>query len=126
MPSFQAQALPCGKDRRARNVIGTTLEDGQYQVENLEPGAYELEVRASGFRTELRRLTLRVGDNVTINIELKVGRISEQVKSHRRGFRDQQQRLQGRWKRQPRSNRELAAQRPKLPRAFQFAARLEF
>jgi hypothetical protein len=42
-------------------------------------GEYEIEVRAPGFRTELRRLTLRASDNVTINIELQVGRISEQV-----------------------------------------------
>ena len=56
-----------------------TQADGRYQVENLEPGDYEIEVRAQGFRSELRRLALRVGDNATINIELQVGQLSEQV-----------------------------------------------
>ena len=58
---------------------GRTQADGRYQMGNLEPGEYEIEVRAQGFKPELRRLTLRVGDNATINIALQLGQLTEHV-----------------------------------------------
>jgi Carboxypeptidase regulatory-like domain len=110
--SFTVRQRQTGAER-----IGATQADGQYQVENLEPGEYEIEVRAPGFRTELRRLTLRAGDNVTINIELQVGRISEQVEvtGEASGINITEFKVDG--SSRPRSNREPAAQRPELPRA---------
>jgi Carboxypeptidase regulatory-like domain len=56
-----------------------TRESGRYEVENLEPGEYEILVGAAGFRTEVRRLALRVGDNLTANFKLQAGQLSDHI-----------------------------------------------
>ena len=52
---------------------------GRYQVTSLEPGEYELTTRAAGFGEAQRRLTLRVGDDLTVDVELAVEGIRTQV-----------------------------------------------
>ena len=59
-----------------RTVTGA---DGQYRVENLEPGSYGVEASRTGFRTVLQRVTLRVGDNTTLDFDLPVGGPDERV-----------------------------------------------
>jgi hypothetical protein len=52
---------------------------GAYYITNLEPGDYQLEALAAGFSAEVKHLTLRVGDHLTINFQLRTGSIDEQV-----------------------------------------------
>jgi carboxypeptidase family protein len=57
----------------------TTHDDGRFRVENLQPGEYEVEVTSQGFATVWRRLTMRIGDDATINFELQPGLLSQKV-----------------------------------------------
>jgi hypothetical protein len=57
-----------------------TNADGLYTVPNLPIGAYTLQAVVSGFQTYVQTgIGLRVGDNVQINIAMKVGTVSERV-----------------------------------------------
>src|ERR1700758_3872307 len=61
-----------------RNVA--TNNDGFYTTVNLPPGIYEITISASGFSTETGRgVTMTVGGQVTFNITLRVGTISNRV-----------------------------------------------
>jgi hypothetical protein len=53
--------------------------DGTFRIENLQPGTYEVEVNNQGFTTVWRRLTLQVGDHVTVNFELNPGPSNQRV-----------------------------------------------
>jgi hypothetical protein len=52
---------------------------GQYSITNLEPGDYEIEASATGFNTEVQHVTLRVGDELTVNFQLHPGSVNERV-----------------------------------------------
>jgi carboxypeptidase family protein len=52
---------------------------GRYQATNLEPGEYDLTAQAPGFAEAQRRLVLRVGDDVTVDIELSIASLRAQV-----------------------------------------------
>src|SRR5258708_7683316 len=57
-----------------------TNGDGIYTVPNLPIGAYTLQAVVPGFQTYVQTgIGLRVGDNVQINITMKVGCVSEKV-----------------------------------------------
>src|SRR5262252_1423815 len=57
-----------------------TASNGEYHFFGLQPGSYTLTVTKTGF-TELRRegLTLRVGDNVSLNVALQIGGVTQSV-----------------------------------------------
>ena len=74
MASIRVHQLQTGVDRATH-----TDSYGQYQISNLEPGDYQIEVVASSFKTEAQRITLRVGDNVTVNFRLQPGLAGERV-----------------------------------------------
>lgn len=58
-----------------------TGEDGAYQVPLLQPGIYELQVEAAGFKPQiLRALVLTVGQIAVYNIRLEIGPIDEVVR----------------------------------------------
>jgi carboxypeptidase family protein len=59
-------------------VVGTDAY-GQYYITNLEPGEYQIEAFAPGFSTEVNHLTLRVGDHLTINFQVRPGSVEKQV-----------------------------------------------
>jgi hypothetical protein len=59
--------------------VAVTQAAGHYRVENLEPGTYDLEISRAGFRTEARRVTVRVGDHAAVDFELVVGGPDERV-----------------------------------------------
>jgi len=62
----------------AREV--TTDSAGFYNVPNLQPGSYLVDVSASGFSTyERKDLTLTVGAHQVLNIPMKVGEVSQTV-----------------------------------------------
>jgi len=56
-----------------------TKRDGQYQIEGLEPGDYELQVSCLGFDDRLYQLNLRAGDNLTVNVQLDLQPLAETV-----------------------------------------------
>ena len=54
--------------------------NGSYVFPNLPVGPYDLEVRASGFQAyEQKGIILEVSNNVTINVVLRLGQVSQQV-----------------------------------------------
>ena len=56
-------------------------DDGLYSAPNLLPGSYEIQVSATGFSTSIQSgLTVAVGSELALNIELKVGNVSEQIR----------------------------------------------
>jgi hypothetical protein len=58
----------------------TTAADGRYSFPNLEPGAYELQVEAAGFRTFVQRgITLVANQTVRIDPGLQVGEARQTV-----------------------------------------------
>jgi hypothetical protein len=62
-----------------------TQEDGVYSAPNLPPGSYAVTVAARGFATVSRKgITLNVGGNQIIDIQMKVGQVSEQVEVDQR------------------------------------------
>jgi hypothetical protein len=60
-----------------RDVQSNT--DGFFFAPNLLPGDYELTVEASGFATTVKRVSLTVGAERTIDLTMRVGTISERV-----------------------------------------------
>jgi hypothetical protein len=61
-----------------REVV--TNGDGLYSAPNLVPGAYEVTVTAKGFSTAVQKgLTLNVGAQQSLNINMKVGELSQRV-----------------------------------------------
>jgi hypothetical protein len=50
-----------------------TGANGRYRLASVEPGDYDIAVEAPGFNRIRQRLTLRVGDNPTIDFELTAG-----------------------------------------------------
>jgi len=57
-----------------------TQDDGFYSAPNLSPGNYEVTASAQGFATVTRKgITLNVGGNQILDIQLKVGPATEQV-----------------------------------------------
>jgi len=60
--------------------VVTTNDDGFYNAPSLPPGNYDVAVTASGFGTLLENgVAVLVGRELTLNLELKVGAVSEQV-----------------------------------------------
>src|SRR5258706_1938765 len=58
----------------------TTNGDGFYSAPNLLPGSYDVTVTAKGFQTTVQKeVTLTVGATQALNIELKVGQLSQTV-----------------------------------------------
>ena len=55
-------------------------DNGSYTLTQIQPGAYDLSVKAQGFKEYLSKsLELSVGDRKTINIPLETGAVSESV-----------------------------------------------
>src|SRR5947208_16773258 len=53
---------------------------GRYRVQALEPGKYELTVELQGFRTTQHSdLSLSVGQDAVVNVQLELGALSERV-----------------------------------------------
>ena len=56
-----------------------TTETGGYQVVNLMPGRYQVDVELSGFKKSSQVITLEVGQRARLDVELAVGSFSETV-----------------------------------------------
>ena len=60
--------------------IVSTNELGKYAFSFVQPGVYGLSASLTGFKTEIRRdLILTVGQNLSVNLQLTVGSIAEEV-----------------------------------------------
>jgi hypothetical protein len=57
----------------------TTGEGGGYQISNLIPGRYRIDVELSGFKKSSQLVTLEVSQRARLDIELSVGSFSETV-----------------------------------------------
>jgi hypothetical protein len=69
-------------ENRATGITRTSLTDknGSYSAPDLPPGNYEMTVIAAGFaRISRTGLTLNVGGDQVVDIQMKVGQVSEQV-----------------------------------------------
>src|SRR5947208_1444005 len=61
-------------------MSGQSGSVGNYYFSNLVPGAYTIDVSATGFREYTQRgLTVSVGDIVTVNITLQLGATTDRV-----------------------------------------------
>jgi outer membrane receptor protein involved in Fe transport len=63
--------------RAVRQVSSGT--QGNFEISGLQPGDYELQVQAPGFATLKENLRLEVGQQMTLNVSLKVGSVSQAV-----------------------------------------------
>lgn len=59
--------------------VFVTEADGKYRAVSLQPGQYEVVAELTGFSPQARQLTLTVGADATLNIELGVGALQETV-----------------------------------------------
>lgn len=54
--------------------------NGIFTIPGMQIGSYTLEATATGFHTHVQSgISLRVGDNVQVNIQMKVGSVSERI-----------------------------------------------
>lgn len=80
----QGGALP-GVTVTIRHVDTNTVEtifssgEGTYFVPNLRPGAYEILCELSGFASQRQALELRVGQDLTLNVSMRVASLAEAV-----------------------------------------------
>jgi hypothetical protein len=56
-----------------------TAETGGYQVVNLIPGRYQVDVELSGFKKNSQVITLEVGQRARLDVELAIGSFAETV-----------------------------------------------
>src|SRR5437667_3708078 len=80
----QSGALP-GVAVTARQTETNTIQtavsgaEGQYFLPNLRPGKYELTSELQGFAPTKQQLEVRVGQDLTVNLMLRVGGVSESI-----------------------------------------------
>ena len=62
------------------NANSVTNSDGLFRVPSLTDGAYRVTVTAAGFKKEIREgLSLRIGENLNVEVKLEVGAATESV-----------------------------------------------
>src|SRR5690348_8158579 len=70
-------AVNAATNEKYQAISGT---DGNYTIPFLAPGKYNITVEKSGFKTTTREnIELRVGDKVTVNLQMEVGQLTENV-----------------------------------------------
>ncbi len=63
--------------------VSQTDTDGVYRVPSLRSGPYRVSVTAAGFKKTTREgLTLRIGENLGVDVSLEVGGVNETVEVH--------------------------------------------
>ena len=75
--SAQVSIVNDGNNQRRAVTVSTT---GEYSIPQLEPGTYTFTVEMTGFRREvMRKLILETGQDVRVDVSLKIGAVSESV-----------------------------------------------
>src|SRR5260370_27527858 len=76
---FDAKVIAINVSMNVRSE-GTTNRTGSYNIVNLSPGTYRVEVEKQGFKTVVKSdIVLHVQDAVAINFEMALGSTSEVV-----------------------------------------------
>ena len=57
----------------------TTSDTGEYNLQAMPAGAYNVTAQIRGFKTEVKQVTLQVGQIASLNFTLTVGEISEKI-----------------------------------------------
>src|SRR3954463_4838034 len=76
LPGVTVTTRQVDTNTSASVVTGAT---GQYVLPNLRPGKYELTADLQGFAPTKQELELRVGQDLTVNLLLRVGGVSESI-----------------------------------------------
>ena len=58
---------------------GASTRDGIYEITQLQPGSYHLEVKIAGYKLSVIRVTLAVNQRLRLDVQLELGTLSEQV-----------------------------------------------
>jgi outer membrane receptor protein involved in Fe transport len=66
-------ALTLSNDATGDNFTGSSTSTGGYQFSLLKPGNYTLNVKKEGFKTMTRKVSVLLGQNSTVNIEMELG-----------------------------------------------------
>ncbi|MGH9840209.1 MAG: carboxypeptidase regulatory-like domain-containing protein, partial [Blastocatellia bacterium] len=59
--------------------VATSKSDGDFIINNLPPGEYEVKVAIRGFKTSLSSVTVQVGDTSSVEVSLEIGEATETV-----------------------------------------------
>jgi Carboxypeptidase regulatory-like domain len=80
------QAVPAAEvtlietDKNQSHVDMSDAQTGRYSFSNLPVGAYKLTVIATGFKRYIQpEITLQVASNISINVELQIGTVTQAV-----------------------------------------------
>ncbi|MDQ3257498.1 MAG: carboxypeptidase-like regulatory domain-containing protein, partial [Acidobacteriota bacterium] len=77
IPGAKITATNIETNNKAEAVSG---DDGTYQLIQLNPGRYTIEVESAGFKKLQRTgVTVQVSDRLTINLPLEVGEVNETI-----------------------------------------------
>ncbi len=77
LPGAQIKLLGA-ENGSVQNAVANA--EGIYTIPSISIGSYRLEATASGFQTYVQTgISLRVGDDAQINIQMKIGAVSERV-----------------------------------------------
>src|ERR1700756_2240880 len=66
---------------KGTGLVRTTFSQaqGEYQIEDLAPGDYEITIVAPSFATIMQMQTLQVGDDRTLNVALQPGQVQHLI-----------------------------------------------
>jgi hypothetical protein len=80
-----SKAVIAGASVTAKNKItgaersATSKSDGDFLINNLTPGEYEVKVAMKGFKTSVSSVTVQVGDTSSVEVALEIGEATETV-----------------------------------------------
>jgi hypothetical protein len=60
-------------------ITSATNNEGVFTVANLAPGPYSVTIEQTGFRREVRRVTLAVAQTLSLNVSLQIGALTQTV-----------------------------------------------
>jgi hypothetical protein len=86
----QHTAVPGARVRLEGNQTGVERqvlsdENGLFEIAGLEPGAYKVTVDHSGFKQAVQTITLEVGQQASLDLQLQIGADAETVTVHASG-----------------------------------------
>ncbi len=81
----QGSAIPNAKVTLRAPITGlllasTASPEGLYEFAGVKPGDYELEAGATGFSTQVTKLTLEVNQHLRLDVQLSLGAMNQEVR----------------------------------------------
>jgi hypothetical protein len=78
--AIRGAKLTLTDDSRGFSRTETSSQDGEFEFRLLSPGSYRLRTEAAGFSVKvLEQVVVRVGDAVSLKVELEVGAIQQEI-----------------------------------------------